>query len=523
MNVSRLASAELVVHVFAPAEGPDADRCYGELRFLWDDVRLRLGLDAEVPKLGIGTELPATLGEVASGAVAACVGDHDDELNQALFRKSHDVLILSAALAPRIAEADTWTRLQRQWDSAASAPATVYGTVQIFQGLLRMGQVTPSELRPLAHSIAPLVPTARTEPPWHDRGCVTDTGLAVWETGPVDDGRRERRLVVVAPPAKDALLSAWTWSAGNAATTPLTRYLMHAAKLRYEYRVWEESRISVRAQRNQVSETSAAVLGQLRSADRGLPLDTDTVSKLLKPCYALEADLAELVDMGSQIQQLKRTVEIGVANLSESVELSPSRGRQTMFTDDQKLGTWLVAQLDDDATYLIAVREGARDVVAAARDALERRSAALDQVEHERRDKVSLLQAVVISAAVLCLTAVQALGYKVPLAGGVQAPAVAALSACTLWLVVVITWLSASPYRTARRARRIAWLVTESAVAGLALATVGWVISSWIRLQLLRDHPSDLLTGACAAAGFALGVGAVLAYFARQGARRGTA
>ena len=58
---------------------------------------------------------------------------------------------------------------------------------------------------------------------------------------------------------------------------------------------------------------------------------------------------------------------------------------------------------------------------------------------------------------------------------------------------------------------------------GLALATVGWVISSWIRLQLLRDHPSDLLTGACAAAGFALGVGAVLAYFARQEARRGTA
>ena len=69
------------------------------------------------------------------------------------------------------------------------------------------------------------------------------------------------------------------------------------------------------------------------------------MSKLLKPCYALEADLAELVDMGSQIQQLKRTVEIAVANLSESVELSPSRGRQTMFTDDQKLGTWLVAQL----------------------------------------------------------------------------------------------------------------------------------------------------------------------------------
>ena len=67
MNVSRLASAELVVHVFAPAEGPDADRCYGELRFLWDDVRLRLGLDAEVPKLGIGTERPGHPGRSGVG------------------------------------------------------------------------------------------------------------------------------------------------------------------------------------------------------------------------------------------------------------------------------------------------------------------------------------------------------------------------------------------------------------------------------------------------------------------------
>ena len=239
---------------------------------------------------------------------------------------------------------------------------------------------------------------------------------------------------------------------GNAATTPLTRYLIHAAKLRYEYRVWEESRISVGAQRNQVSETSAAVLGQLRSADRGLPLDTDTVSKLLKPCYALEADLAELVDMGSQIQQLKRTVEIA-AQTSPSRSSCRLRGAGRRCYRRSEARDMAGPQLDDDATYLIAVREEARDVVAAARDALERRSAALDQVEHERRDKVSLLQAVVISAAVLCLTAVQALGYKVPLAGGVQAPAVAALSACTLWLVlVVITWLSASPCTHRERA-----------------------------------------------------------------------
>ena len=234
--------------------------------------RLRLGLDAEVPKLGIGTELPATLGEVASGAVAACVGDHDDELNQALFRKSHDVLILSAALAPRIAEADTWTRLQRQWDSAALAPAAVYGTVQIFQGLLRMGQVTPSELRPLAHSIAPLVPTARTEPPWHDRGCVTDTGLAVWETGPVDDGRRERRLVVVAPQGERCPAQRVDMVGGQCrdhAADPISHARGQTA-LRVPG-LGGERGSACRPQRNQVSETSAAVLGPVAPLGRSRP------------------------------------------------------------------------------------------------------------------------------------------------------------------------------------------------------------------------------------------------------------
>jgi hypothetical protein len=509
VNDSRLASAELVVHVFAPADGPGADECYRELRSLWDRVRLGLGLDTEVPELGVGRELPSTLDGTRSGAIAACVGQHPDQLNQGLFRRSHDVLILSAALAPGAVAADTWIELRHQWDRAGPAPDASYGTAQVYQGLLRTGLVTQSELKPLVQSLTPLVPAARTEPPWQDRGCIADSGLAVWETGPLDDGRRERQLVVIGSSGKDVLLSAWTWSAGDAATTPLTRYLMHAAKLRYEYRVWAQERPDVQSQRNRVSAESAAVLRQLRSADRGLPSDVEAVSRLLEPCYALEADVAVLIDMGSQIQQLRRTVEIAVANLSESVEGSPSLGKPTMFEDDRKLGTWLTAQLDDDATYLLAVKDGARDVVAAAQAAFERRTADLNRTVRESRDKISLLQAVVISAAVLCLTAVQALGYKVPFTGGVSSAAVAALSACALWLVVVVLRLAVGPDRTGRGASRVRWLVIESLVAGVAVATVGWALSSWIRLQLLHYHPSGAFTGVWSAVGFVIGAGAI--------------
>jgi hypothetical protein len=510
MSVSRLASAELVVHIFAPAEGPDAPQCYEELRSLWDKVRLELSLETEIPGLGIGGELPAGLDTIAPGAVAARAGDHPDGFYQALFRRSHDVLILSAALAPRDVAAGTWIELQRQWAAVARTPDAAYGAVQVFQGLIRNGQVMHSELRTLAHSLAPLVPGGRTEPPWQDHGCIADDGLAVWETGSLADGRRERQLVVIGPPGKDALLSAWTWSSGDASTTPLTRYLMHAAKLRYEYRVWEESRAGVQSRRNQVSAETAAVLEQVSSADRDVPFDADTVSKLLEPCYALEADIAVLVDIGSQIRQLKRTVEIAVANLSECVHLPAPRGRPTMFADDQKLGTWLTAQLDDDATYIMATREGARDVVTAARGALERRSAALEEAESEHRDKISLLQAVIISAAVLCLTAVQTLGYHLPLREGVRPAVVTALSACALWFVVVVTRLAARPHSTSRTARQAGWLGIECLVAGLALSAVCWAISSWARLQLLHYPPSATITWTSSAAGFVVGAFAVL-------------
>src|SRR5205814_2811683 len=129
---------------------------------------------------------------------------------------------------------------------------------------------------------------ARTEPPWLDQGGVAGGGLAVWETGSVADERRERRLLVIGPPGKDDLLSAWTWSTGDAATTPLTRYLTHAAKIRYEYRVWAQDSASVRARRVRVSEHSRLVLQQLTTTLGSPSLAQEAISRLLEPFYALE-------------------------------------------------------------------------------------------------------------------------------------------------------------------------------------------------------------------------------------------
>jgi hypothetical protein len=499
MNVHQLGSAELVVHIFAPAEGPDAVQCYGDLRSLWDSVRSQFDL-GEVPFADIGGDLPPALDAVLPGAVAARVGDHPDQLSQVLFRRSHDVLILSAVLAPRAAAAISWTDLQRQWDAVAPAPAASYGVVKIFQGL-GAGRISHVELGTVARSLAPFVPGARAEPPWSDQGYLTESGLAVWETGSASDDRAERRLLVIGPPGKDEMLSAWTWSAGGTATTPLTRYLMHAAKIRYEYRVWARDIKGVRERQARVSEDSRSVLQQLTAVHGGLPPDQQTVSRLLELCYALELEVSALVDMGSQLQQLRRTVEVALANISEYAV--PSRGQPTMFSDDRRLGTRLVAQIGDDVTYLMAVKDGARNAIEAAREALERRAAVLKEEQQEHQDRVSLLQAVVISGVVLCLTVVQSLGYQVPLRGGVKAAAVAALCAGAVWLVVFVIRLLALPHPTADRRAR--WRVGEALAAGVALSAVGWALSSWIRLQLLHHRPSGTFTLTWAGLGFVIG------------------
>lgn len=67
--------------------------------------------------------------------------------------------------------------------------------------------------------------------------------FAVWEASEPGSGqvarddRVDRRIVVVAERHRDAELSAWTWTRGDGRPTPFTRYLLHAAKLRYELRV----------------------------------------------------------------------------------------------------------------------------------------------------------------------------------------------------------------------------------------------------------------------------------------------
>ena len=73
------------------------------------------------------------------------------------------------------------------------------------------------------------------------------------------DSGAVREIVLVAAADRDEELSAWAWSDRTPAMPPFARYLMHAAKLRYEARLldaWHGMAAANRDTRSLITELS---------------------------------------------------------------------------------------------------------------------------------------------------------------------------------------------------------------------------------------------------------------------------
>jgi hypothetical protein len=58
----------------------------------------------------------------------------------------------------------------------------------------------------------------------------------VWDTR-LEDSVGTREIVLIAASDRDEEFSTWSWSDGEAGLPPFARYLMEAAKLRYQARL----------------------------------------------------------------------------------------------------------------------------------------------------------------------------------------------------------------------------------------------------------------------------------------------
>lgn len=343
-----LIDQELVVHVFAPTDGPNAVRAEGEIRQIWQRCHDVLGMTAPIANTHLPSLLPRQL-DRSGEPVAAC--EHPEGEYQAIMRRVQDVMNISVVLAGP----SGWARLDRQWrDLAAGGTSGQLGVVTVFQAKHR------GDLEANAQVVRAALPPGDEGSYWWRRVQFSPHGFTCWETSP-DDERADRRIVVVAPDGQDAELSAWTWSRGDVELPPFARYLMHAAKLRYQARL------------RGTSQPFAALLDRVSAQVDVLsrpgagPLDLS----------GLRAAETKLAASAGTVRAMRRTVEIAVGNMTNVLNQP--------LTTDRLLGEWLSVQLADDAEYLDTALQTVRDVVASQRESLPPSA-----ISQHRPDRVEL-------------------------------------------------------------------------------------------------------------------------------------
>jgi CASPASE and TPR Repeat-associated protein len=344
---------EFVAHLFAPLDGPAADAAYRQLGALWRRCGDELEMAEPIPGTGLPVELPP--GRPVGGPDRVVAGRQDAAINyQAIVRQEHDVLNLSLVfatpLAPPVrrvrigsAAPPGWSEFARWWGQlTAEGTDALLGAALIFQAK------TPPGGGADVRAALPREPDDAVT--WWRRSRRTEEGLTLWEATAGGD-RAGRRLVVLADPDQDARLSTYTWSDGDVALPPLGRYLMHAAKLRYQARIRGDGQqlADLRARvAADVEQITADLAEPARAAGRTAHLTT------------LAADEALLTGTLGDLRLMRRTVGIALDNM-RSVLPEP-------LDTDAKLGTWLSQQLADDAEILEATRQQAERVRGIARD-----------------------------------------------------------------------------------------------------------------------------------------------------------
>lgn len=496
-----LQGQELVTHVFVAADGPavDADRRW--VLDLWHRYRDRFGLHDAVA--GHPETPPDDLAPTAApGSLLAIRAAAGPDVHQIMLRRLRDVVVLSAVRAPGPGGQDRWPELERGWAAELRPPTSgVLGTVAILQA-----RTVDATAALDTAALGPVVATAVGTPgEWADTGVLRDATplgpFAVWEvTGPTQatwDTRAVRRLVVVAPADHDDRLSAWTWSRGPAEPTPLTAYLLHAAKVRYELRV----RAAVTRDLRRKVDAEIGPLLRLTdgAAVSGRDPDVRALSAMSARLVKLQAGDLGLVDRSSRVREMRRTVEIAGRNMAAHRGPEPPTGP---FADDAALADWTVRQLDDDATYLEAALDRTRGVAALA-DQLVQRGL------QNRRERFNLGLTGVVGAVLMALAAMQTLKLEFTLPRLLLGGLVSGLAALALLVSAVLVRLTAPDRRSsnllvclavALLAATVPWvaLTVAANAAGTAVSAgpiVGWggvaaVAGAGLSWLLLRPRPS---------------------------------
>jgi hypothetical protein len=395
--------------------------------------------------------------------IAARRQDVPGAFHRALMYRLHDAVGVTVLRAPND-DAVTWTDLDREWrDAIGEEPVDpVLGTATIYLGLWADASVHGSAAGAVrfARGLAPLVPPA-TGPAadWSGSWCRPGPELLVWELPTCDATAvpRHRRLLAMAAEPDEDLLDQWVWSGDTPGLTPLTNYLLHAAKLRYSAATVDGQlgrlRRAVADVEAQCAELTALLAAEPSSVDRLLRADR-TLSALRTGETGLAASLGAVKDMA-------RTVTVAETNMAAALGRAATCGPGGPVEGDRLVGQWARGQLEVEQTYLESAHMRAAEVSRVT-------AAVVDRGLAQRQESLTLFQTSLLGALVMVLTGVQSLNYDLGLPGSLLAPTICVLGALALLLPsAVLRWSRAG---TADGSWR--WL--DTVFAGLFGAAAGW-------------------------------------------------
>ncbi|MCW6006542.1 BN6_48550 family protein, partial [Micromonospora sp. CPCC 205371] len=356
-------------------------------------------------------------------------------LYQAIVYRVHDVVGVSVHIAPnddRLA----WDRLLPLWTGVAPAPPDgALGSVTIYTALVPAdrrwygGRADPAAGPPesLARRLGAGLPDPVSD--WAAAWCRTSRDLLAWEL-PGEDTLTHRRLLAVTGAHNEPALDRWTWAGDGPGLPPLTRYLLHAAKLRYQHQVLRTNLPALRASIAR-AEHGCGVLDKL------LRTPEPPLRQLLEADRALstaQTDQSGLIAALSDVRDMARTAAVAERNMAAALGTATRSTPEGPPALDRDLGAWLREQLRTEETYLDSAHRRVREVGRLA-------GTTIDQRQRQRLESLTLLQTSVLGALLMALAAIQSLEYKTPLPGPLLAPLIWVLGTVALLLpAAVLRW-----------------------------------------------------------------------------------
>ena len=353
-------------------------------------------------------------------------GDLADEWYRQLGRcgdatvfAAHDAIGVAVRL-----DGDDWADIAARWHDATGgrpAPADVLGEVHVYSGVT----TEPAPTEPRQH-LSRVVGGDDTI----ELFAAVKGGVGVWER----EGDGPRTFVVTAP--RGELLDAWL------DPTPLdlpgfARYLLHAAKLRYEVGVFQRSVTAIRARERSVDAALDELLA-LTETQGALPRPSET-AQVEEVLDRARKDSTALLLSLTRMRDLQLTVEIACHNLTSYRPEGEGEAGDggSPFDRDSDLGEWLTEQIGREILYLSSVRERAVEVQGLTSFRVDQATASHARV----LNRLTLLQTSVLGALLAGVGVAGTFGEPIDLTGSLRLPVLFVVMAIALALPpVVVRW-----------------------------------------------------------------------------------